>query len=207
MEGLWIHRALNVSVNDQSQLAELEKRGWRRGDRVMDKEKYRSEEESRRRGGGNIFSLMFPFPQPQFAAINHQYSALIKAIHHIDLLPLPSKAKITQSSSDGRGLALEGHSVQQWTGGRAEPQSQSWEGQAIQAWMYHLWTLTGEMGWTNKSFGTGMVGAGRAPQHAAKVMESSPKIVQMASPFSPWETFSGTFENFRSFTYLYSISP
>lgn len=40
MEGLWIHRALNVRVNDQSQLAELEKRGWRKeGDRVMDKRK------------------------------------------------------------------------------------------------------------------------------------------------------------------------
>lgn len=55
---------------------------------------------------------MFPFPQPQFAAINHRYSALIKAIHHIDFLPLPSKAKITQSSSDGHSLALEDYSIQ-----------------------------------------------------------------------------------------------
>lgn len=31
MEELWIHRALNVCVNDQSQLAELEKRGLRKG--------------------------------------------------------------------------------------------------------------------------------------------------------------------------------
>lgn len=40
MEELWIHRALNVCVNDQSQLAELEKRRRRKGrDRVMDKRK------------------------------------------------------------------------------------------------------------------------------------------------------------------------
>lgn len=40
IEELWIHRALNVGVNDQSQLAELEKRGRRKErDRVMDKRK------------------------------------------------------------------------------------------------------------------------------------------------------------------------
>jgi len=38
MEELWIHRVLNVCVNDQSQTAELEKRGQRKErDRVMDK--------------------------------------------------------------------------------------------------------------------------------------------------------------------------
>lgn len=40
MEELWIHKALNVCVNDQSQLAELEKRRRRKErDRVMDKRK------------------------------------------------------------------------------------------------------------------------------------------------------------------------
>lgn len=40
MEELWIHRALNVCVNDQSQLAELEKRErGKERDRVMDKRK------------------------------------------------------------------------------------------------------------------------------------------------------------------------
>lgn len=40
MEELWIHRALNVCVNDQSQLAEPEKRGRRKErDGVMDKRK------------------------------------------------------------------------------------------------------------------------------------------------------------------------
>lgn len=36
MEELWIHRALNVCVNDQSQLAGLEKRKWRKGKRQSD---------------------------------------------------------------------------------------------------------------------------------------------------------------------------
>lgn len=42
MEELWIHRALNVCVNDQLQLAELEKRGLRKGgkkNRVINKRK------------------------------------------------------------------------------------------------------------------------------------------------------------------------
>ena len=29
--------------------------------------------------------------------------------------------------------------------------------------MYHLWTLTGEMDWTNESFGAGAVGTGQEP--------------------------------------------
>lgn len=67
IEELWIHRALNVGVNDQSQLAELEKRGRRKErDRVMDKRKI---QEWRVIKGGNIFRLIFPFPQPQLAAI------------------------------------------------------------------------------------------------------------------------------------------
>lgn len=54
MEELWIHRALNVCVNDQSQLAEPEKRGRRKErDRVIDKRKiqWRGIKEN---GGGEV---------------------------------------------------------------------------------------------------------------------------------------------------------
>lgn len=58
MEELWIHGALNVCVNDQSQLAELEKRGRegrkeRQSDGKKKKKKntHRSGEEPRRKGG------------------------------------------------------------------------------------------------------------------------------------------------------------
>lgn len=71
MEELWIHGALNVCVNDQSQPAELERRVQRKGKETewWIKEKYRNGEKSRGRGGGNILRLMFPFPQPQLIAI------------------------------------------------------------------------------------------------------------------------------------------
>lgn len=39
MEELWIHRALNVCVNDQLQLAELEKRGLRKGGKKIQSDK------------------------------------------------------------------------------------------------------------------------------------------------------------------------
>lgn len=57
MEELWIHRALNVCVNDQSQLAELEKRGRRQGrDRVMDKRKIQEWRGIKERGQAVIYS-------------------------------------------------------------------------------------------------------------------------------------------------------
>lgn len=62
MEGLWIHRALNVCVNDQLQLAELEKRGLRKGGkkyRVINKRKNRNGEESGKRGRVERVGVMY----------------------------------------------------------------------------------------------------------------------------------------------------
>lgn len=50
MEELWIHRALNVCVNDQLQLAELEKRGLRKGG----KKKYRVINKRKKQEWGGI---------------------------------------------------------------------------------------------------------------------------------------------------------
>lgn len=58
------------------------------------------------REAGNIFMLMFPFPQPQPAAIKPSILCPHKG-HSSHRSPLPSKAKITQSSPDGRSLALK----------------------------------------------------------------------------------------------------
>lgn len=55
MEELWIHRALNVCVNDQLQLAELEKRGLRKGGekyRVINKRKKQEWGGIRKKGEG-----------------------------------------------------------------------------------------------------------------------------------------------------------
>lgn len=113
MEELWIYRALNVCVNDQSQPAELEKRRRKKRDRVMDKRRMQEWRELKEKGRAVIYSgWCSPSHSLSSLPSRHRYSSLIKAIHHIDLLPLPSKAKITQSSPDVHSLALEDYSIQ-----------------------------------------------------------------------------------------------
>lgn len=70
MEKLWIHGALNVCVNDQSEITvELEGGGGMKKRGGGGGEKYRRGEESRRKKRvGDIFRLTLAFPLP--SAIN-----------------------------------------------------------------------------------------------------------------------------------------
>lgn len=84
-EEIWIHGALNVFVNDKSQLAELNEK----------KKKKKLGRENELKGGrdSNVPGLMFCL------SFSRRYSALIKAVHHIDHQPLSSKAKTTHSQA------------------------------------------------------------------------------------------------------------